>query len=180
MITAQPEGLEQISLDLKKSAEILEDITGQIMRLSDEIFDDFQIEEISGNYEIKSIVVSVNKNTARTADRLYSFSKTVSDALMAYGETERKSCEKIERINCTIDSLGTEFRSLYSVKDTAIPEASPDEEIQRNTEILVTGSVQELQMTNIAAISKVINEKYFVSAVKDPRRKDGDEDEDGE
>lgn len=180
MITAQPEGLEQISLDLKKSAEILEDITGQIMRLAGEMLDDFQIEEISGNPEIKSMVVSVNNDTARTADRLYSFSQAVSDALISYNEIERKSCEKIERINCTIDSLSAELGSLYSVKNTAIPDVSPNEEMQRNTELLVTGSVQELQMTNIAAISKVINEKYFVSAVKEPGSNDGDEDEDSE
>ena len=86
MITAQPEGLEQISLDLRKSAEILEDITGQIMRLAGEMLDDFQIEEISGNPEIKSMVVSVNNDTARTADRLYSFSQAVSDALISYNE----------------------------------------------------------------------------------------------
>lgn len=180
MIKAQPEGLEQISADLKKSAEMLEDITGKIMRLAGEMFDDFQIEEISGNLEIKSIVVSVNTDTARTADRLYSFSKAVSDALISYSEIERKNCEKIERLNCAIDSLGTELNSIYAVKDVPIPEASPDEEIQRNTELLVTGSVQDLQMTNIAAVSKAIKEKYFISAVKEPGSKDGDEDDDSE
>lgn len=180
MITVQPEGLEQISADLKKSAEMLEDITGKIMRLAGEMFDDYQIKEISGNQDIKRIIVSVNTDTARTADRLYRFSQAVSDALISYSGIERKSCEKIERLNCMIDSLSTELDCLYSVKDAAIPEVSSDEEAQRNTELLVTGNVQDLQITNIAAISKVINEKYFVSAVKEPGGKDGDEDEDNE
>lgn len=82
MITAQPEGLEQISLDLKKSAEILEDITGQIMRLAGEMLDDFQIEEISGNPEIKSMVVSVNNDTARSSPAIPNCLKNTIRRLM--------------------------------------------------------------------------------------------------
>ena len=81
MITAQPEGLEQISLDLRKSAEILEDITGQIMRLAGEMLDDFQIEEISGNPEIKSMVVSVNNDTARSSPAIPIFWRNITRRL---------------------------------------------------------------------------------------------------
>lgn len=46
MITAQSEGLEQISLMLRKAAEDTENTTGKIVRLTGEISDDLQLESI--------------------------------------------------------------------------------------------------------------------------------------
>lgn len=63
--------------------------------------------------------------------------------------------------------------------DVAVEEPSPEDNIQNNTELLVTGSIQELQMTNIAAIGKAIEEKYYISAIGKVGSKD-DEDNDSE
>ena len=171
MITAQSEGLEQISLMLRKAAEDTENTTGKIVRLTGEI--------ISDKTEMMTVLESLCTQTEIMSNRLYSFSKTVCDAETSYSELERKSCAEIDRLSCMIDSLGAEIGYLCSANDVAVEEPSPEDNIQNNTELLVTGSVQELQMTNIAAIGKAIEEKYYISAIGKVGSKD-DEDNDSE
>lgn len=179
MITAQSEGLEQISLMLRKAAEDTENTTGKIVRLTGEIIDDLQLESISDKTEMMTLLESLCTQTEIMSNRLYGFSKTVCDVETSYSELERKSCAEIDCLSCMIDSLGAEIGYLCSANDVAVEEPSPEDNIQNNTELLVTGSVQELQMTNIAAIGKAIEEKYYISAIGKVGSKD-DEDNDSE
>lgn len=80
MITAQSEGLEQISLMLRKAAENTENTTGKIVRLTGEIIDDLQLESISDKTEIMTVLESLCTQTEIMSNRLYGFSKTVCDA----------------------------------------------------------------------------------------------------
>lgn len=84
MITAQSEGLEQISLMLRKAAEDTENTTGKIVRLTGEISDDLQLESISDKTEIMTVLESLCTQTEIMSNRLYSFSKTVCDAEISY------------------------------------------------------------------------------------------------
>ena len=66
MITAQSEGLEQISLMLRKAAEDTENTTGKIVRLTGEIIDIRQ----DGNDDASRISVYANRNYVKQAVRL--------------------------------------------------------------------------------------------------------------
>ena len=73
MITAQSEGLEQISLMLRKAAEDTENTTGKIVRLTGEIIDDLQLESISDKTEMMTLLrisVYANRNYVKQAVRL--------------------------------------------------------------------------------------------------------------
>ena len=103
----------------------------------------------------------------RANDTIQSLKNTMLPMAGVYQENEQKNINALNRMLVMLDNVNTGFNAAI-VSNGITPVEHSDEIIsQSKVQQLVADSVEEIQVANVAAVSKVVDEEYEIKDVKD-------------
>ena len=159
--------LEKITNNLIKITSDTDELLNRLKSISSEMQNDV---ELSTYIQSKKLIDSVLVATD-AINRGNDIAQTLKNVMLSvasdYKETEKMNIDALNRMIIVMDAVSSRYNA--SVTSYNIPHIEHTDLLasQNKVQQLVTDNAEEMQITNIAVITKVVQEEYEVKSVKD-------------
>lgn len=167
MIKADIAEIEKLTDILVKLASDSDEALSRLRQVSKEMHNDTELLE----YPQSSVALETVSNAIdalnRADDTVQSLKNTVLPIAGIYRENEQKNIDALNRMTELMDRANTGFNAIIVSDETALIEHTDGIISQNRARQLITDSVEEMKVANIATIYKTVSEEYEISAIKD-------------
>lgn len=167
MIKVNLAEIENLSSALIDSASKTDDSLQKLRFLSNEMVNDTELPMYTQSEAILLAVTSAVNALNRGNDTLLSLKNIILSIPDAYQELEKSHKDALNRMITTMSSLNLNYSSVITSPNTPLVEEDDAIQSQNNVQQLVADSCEDMQITNIAAISKVIEDEYNIQEIKE-------------
>ncbi len=164
MITVNLPELEELCITLSSAASDAEDIVGKMGMLEEEMDTEPAFTAFPQSMDTAELLAETKLHASMLSESLRSLSNIVSEALDGYQARENAFREKLEGALASLNAVQADISAVQTVPMT-VTEPEENAAAMGQVEKLVSESSAALQLTNIAAFSKVVEEDYGVSEV---------------
>ena len=167
MIKVNIAEIEKLTEILVKLASDSDEALSRLRLVSNEMNNDVELPLYpQASVTLEAILTAINSLT-RANDTIQSLKNIVLPIAGIYQETEQKNKDALERMLTLMENANVDYNAAIVSDGIAHVEHADNVISQAQVQQLVADSVEEMQVTNIAAISKTLKEEYEISAVKD-------------
>ncbi len=103
----------------------------------------------------------------RGNDVLQSLKNTLLSIATTYQETEKRNKDALNRMSAMMDNISVDYNAAIISNSITPVEHNNDIESQNIIQQMVADGVEEMQATNIAALTKAVREEYEISEIED-------------
>lgn len=167
MITVDVAQIEVLTDLLIDSTAGADEVLNRLRRVSSEIQSDTELAKYTYADNLTEYVSLAIQELNRVTDILMTLKNAMLPVADIYRENEKKNKNALIRMTAYVDSIKTTLISVISA-DTVPQTVHSDDALylQRKVQRLVSDSISEMQVTNIAAITRIIEDEYEVTNVK--------------
>lgn len=152
---------------LVKMASDTEEALSKLRQISNEMHNDVELPSYPQTpVTLETVSVAID-SLNRGNDTLQTLKNAMLPVATTYQENEQKSKNALARMTAIMDTAAVGFSAAVSPSGITPVEHTDNAISQGKVEQLVAESVMEMQVTNIAAVSKAVKEEYEVSTVAD-------------
>lgn len=167
MIGVEISELEKIADILFLMASNTDETLNALRRISAEMQEDLELKVYPQSTNILEEVCFGIESLNRANDTLQSLKHIVLSAVSEYQANEEKNKNTLARMSNCLESLYQGMNVAVTPGEIVHAEIASEAMNQNRVQELVAGSVQEMQIANIAAVSKVLEEEYSIDEVED-------------
>lgn len=167
MIKVNLAEIEILSATLMDSASKSEDTLQKLKFLSNEIANDIELPMYTQADAVLQAVSHATDTLNRSNDTLQSLKNVISSVSSTYQETEKANTDALNRMLSIMSSLDAGYNSIIVSQNTPLVEHDDTVMALDKVQQLVTESSEEMQITTIAAITKVIEDEYEINDIKE-------------
>ena len=167
MIKVDIAELEKLTDILIRLASDSDEVMSRLRRVSNEMHEDIELETYPQSAVALEAVSVALDALNRGNDTLQSLKSAILPVADMYRENEQKNKDALSRMVAIMDSVCVEYNAAIVSDHIAHIEHTDSIVSQSKVQQMVADSVEEMQVTNIAAVSKTIREEYEVSDVAD-------------
>lgn len=165
MIQVNIPELEGLAQQLTYAASDSFDALCRLRVISDEMHNDLELLTYpQAGVALEAICVASDA-LQRGDDTLQSLKNTVQAVIDSYEESERRFSDALARMSAQMDRAQVGCNAAL-VSDNVAYTAHDEPPAQLGVRRLVADSVEEMQIANIAAVTKAVKEEYGVSRVE--------------
>lgn len=167
MIKVDLAEIELLTDLLVKMASDTEESLNKLRQISNEMYNDIELPAYPQTPVALEAVSVAIESLNRGNDTLQSLRNAILPVVSKYQENEKRCSDALMRMTATMDAASVGFNAAVSSTGIIPVEHTDGIVSQEKVQQLVSDSVQEMQITNIAAVSKAVKEEYEVSNVVD-------------
>ncbi len=167
MIKVNIAEIEKLTDILVKAASSSDEALSRLRRVSTEMHDDLEL-PLYAQADILLEAVSMAIDALnRGNDTLQSLKNTVLPIANVYRETEQKNKNELSRMLTSMESISVGYNA--AITSESIPSIEHADAIvsQNKVQQLVADSYEEMQVANIASLTKTVSEEYEVKKIED-------------
>lgn len=167
MIKVNIAEIEQITDTLVKAASNSEEVFNRLRLILSEMQDDFELSAYPQTPFVLESVSMAQSALNRGNDTLQSLRNVMQSVADHYQETELKNKAALNRMAATMDRVSVGYHAAVVSDSIAHMEHDDTIVFQNKIQQLVAQSSEEMQLTNIAAITKTVQEEYEIIKIED-------------
>lgn len=159
--------IEQITDILVKMASDSDEVFNRLRHISMEMQEDLELAAYpQSGVALEAVSVAIDALN-RGNDTLQSLRSAMLPVATTYQENEQKVKDALSRMTVQMDKVCVGYSAAIASDSITHVEHSDAVVSQSKLQQLVAESVEEMQVTNIAAVTKVVREEYEISGVED-------------
>lgn len=167
MIRVDLAEIEYLTDVLVKMASDAEEALSKMRQISNEMHNDLELPAYPQTpVALESVSLAI-ESLNRGNDTLQSLRNAILPAVTMYRETEQKNKNALARMTARMDATAVGFSAAVSPSGITPMEHAANAISQSKVEQLVAESILEMQVANIAAVSKAVKEEYQVANIAD-------------
>ena len=167
MIKVDLAEIELLSDLLVKMSSDTEEALNKLRLISNEMHEDLELPSYPQTPMTLEAVSIAIESLNRGNDTLQSLKNAIRPVVSTYQENEQRNKDALARMTAIMDAATVGFDAAVSSAGITPVEQSDSIISQEKIQQMVADSVQDMQITNIAAVSKAVKEEYEVSTVAD-------------
>lgn len=167
MIRVDIAEIEKLTDVLARVASDTDEVLNRLRQISNEMYNDVELPTYPQSAIALEAVSGAVDALNRGNDTLQSLRSAVLPIASTYQETEKKNRDALSRMYAMMDSMGTSYNAAIISDSIVHVEHTDDVAIQGDVQRLVADSVEEMQVANIAAVTKAVKEEYDILKVED-------------
>lgn len=167
MIKVEIAEIEQLTDVLSKAASDSDEVLSRLRQINTEMHDDLELPNYPQAPMLMDSVTYAIDTLTRSNDTLQSLRNVMFSVAADYREQEQRHKEALGRLTSVMDGVGTTYHAAVTSDSISHLEHSEEVNTQNDVQQLVAGSIEEMQATNIAAVSRMVREEYEVSQTRD-------------
>ncbi len=167
MIKANIPEIEKLTDIMVKTASTSDEALNRLRLVSAEMHNDLELPLYSQTDILLEAVSAAIEALNRSNDTIQSLKNTLLPIADTYRETEQKNQNELSRMLSTMESISIDYNA--AIISESIPNVENADTIvsQNKVQQLVTDSYEEMQVANIASVTKTVSEEYEVNSVED-------------
>lgn len=167
MIRVDIAEIEKLTDILVKIASDSDEALSRLRQVSNEMHNDVELPAYPQTPVALEAVSSAIDALSRGNDTLQSLKGFMLPVASTYQETEQKHKDALNRMTATMDNVVVGYNAAIVSDNIAHIEHTDATVTQTKVQQLVADSVEDMQVTNIAAVSKSVREEYEIAKVDD-------------
>ena len=165
MITVDLSALEELSAMTNTSASDADDVRSRLRDVIAEMEENVELTQLPQSASALEALDNCVNTMGDLSESMQALRQLMLGAAEEYAENERRFTEELDAMFETLNGIGTAL-SAAEVADLVVVEKNYDDLCKTQVEKLVAESSSAMEMVNVAAVSKVIDEQYGVTDVK--------------
>ena len=167
MIRADIAELEQLTDLLVRIASDADDVLSRLRQISSEMHEDIELAAYPQSLFALEAVSGAVDALNRGNDTMQSLKNVMLPAADAYRENEQRNIDALSRMTVRMDTVGTGYQAAIVSNGCAHVEHCSGAAAQEKVQQLVADSVEQMQVTNIAAVTRTVREEYRIAEIKE-------------
>lgn len=167
MIKVNIAEIEKITDILVKAASGSDEALSRLRHVSAEMHNDLELPLYTQTDILLEAISTATEALNRGNDTLQSLKNTVLPIANVYRETEQKNKNELSRMLTTMESISVGYNAAITSENIPSIEHTDAIVLQNKVQQLVADSYEEMQVTNIASLTKTVSEEYEVKIVED-------------
>lgn len=167
MIRVDIAEIEKLTDIFVKIASDSDEVLSRLRQISNEMHDDVELPAYPQSAIALEAISGAIDALNRGNDMLQSLKNIMMPIASTYQENEQKNKAALNRMAALMDSVSVGYNAAIVSDNIAHVEHSDAVVSQSKVQQLVADSVEEMQVTNIAAVTKAAREEYEISKIED-------------
>lgn len=167
MIRVDIAEIEKLTDILVKVASDSDEVLSRLRQVSNEMHNDVELPSYPQSAIALEALSGAIDALNRGNDTLQSLKNTMLPIASTYQENEKRNKEALNRMTTLMDSVSVSYNTAIVSDSIAHVEHNDSIASQGKVQQLVADSVEEMQVTNIAAVTKTVREEYEISKIED-------------
>lgn len=167
MIRVDIAEIEKLTDILVKIASDSDEVLSRLRQVSNEMLNDVELSSYPQSAIALEAISGALDALNRGNDTLQSLKNTMLPIASIYQENEQKNKDALNRMAALMGSMSVGYNAAIVSDNIAHVEHSDSLTSQSKVQQLVADSVEEMQVTNIAAVTKTVREEYEISSVEE-------------
>lgn len=167
MITADTPELEQISARVAQMAGDSEEVLSLLRRIGAEMETDLELAAYPQAAIVCRAISSTIIDLSHADDMLQKLKAILAVVPTEYEETEKRQIDAISRLTMVLSGIHVDLAASEVIGRISSENRNGNTVLDEQVSRLVSNSVTEMQITNLAAVGKAIEEEYGVLKVTD-------------
>lgn len=166
MIKVDIAEIEKLTDILVKIASDSDEVLSRLRQVSDEMVNDVELPSYSQSTIALDAIFGALEALNRGNDILQSLKNTILPIASTYQENEQRNKDRLNRMTELMDSMSVGYNAAIVSDSIAHVEHCDSISSQDKIQQLVADCVEEMQVTNIAAVTKTVSDEYEISIVE--------------
>lgn len=167
MIKADIAEIEKLAGVLSRAAANSEDVLIRLRQVSGEMHNDAGLSAYPQSVVALEALSMAIDALNRGNDTLQSLRNVIFPVASVYQENEQKNKDKLNRMAAAMEGAGIGFHAAIVSDNIAQVGHSNAINTQNRIQQLTVGGTEEIQVTNIAVVTKAVKEDFEINVVKD-------------
>ena len=166
MIKVSISEIEKLTDILVRTASSSDEALSRLRFLSAEMHNDIELPLYTQTDILLEAVSMAIETLNRGNDTIQSLKNTVLPIANIYRETEQKNKNELSRMMTTMESLSVGYNAAIASESIPSIEHTDSIVLQNKVQQLVADSYEEMQVTNIASLTKTVSDEYEVKNIE--------------
>lgn len=167
MISVDIAEIEKLTDILVRIASDSDEVLSRLRQVSNEMYNDVELPAYQQSTIALEAISGAIDALNRGNDTLQSLKNTMLPIAGTYQENEQKNKDALNRMVMRMDSVSAGYNTAIVSDSIAHVEHNDNIASQGRVQQLVADSVEEMQVTNIAAVTKTVREEYEISKIEE-------------